>query len=83
MPVPEPKMYFINFGESNLDVEFYVFTRKTADRYPCIDSMNSDILKTFREHNIEIAFNQMDVYIKNTQDGREIRVDSVELRERA
>lgn len=83
MPVPEPKMYFINFGESNLDVEFYVFTRKTADRYPCIDSMNSDILKTFREHNIEIAFNQMDVYIKNTQDGREIRVDSGELRERA
>lgn len=75
---PEPKMYFMNFGDSNLNVEFYVFTRKTADRYPCIDTMNGDILKTFREHNIEIAFNQVDVYVKNVKDGQEIRIDSAE-----
>ncbi|WP_274967829.1 mechanosensitive ion channel domain-containing protein [Succinimonas amylolytica] len=75
---PEPKMYFMSFGDSNLNVEFYVFTRKTGDRYPCIDTMNSDILKTFREHNIEIAFNQVDVYVKNVKDGQEIRIDSLE-----
>ena len=40
--------------------------------------MNGDILKTFREHNIEIAFNQVDVYVKNVKDGQEIRIDSAE-----
>ena len=37
--------------------------------------MNRKIDRLFREHGIEIAFNQMDVYIKNMQ-GEEQKVES-------
>ena len=35
---------------------------------PAIDELNCRIDVLFREHGIEIAFNQMDVYIKNMQE---------------
>ncbi|MNC56056.1 putative MscS family protein.1 precursor [compost metagenome] len=46
-----------------------------GDRNPAIDELNRRIDVLFREHGIEIAFNQMDVYIKNMQ-GDEQKVES-------
>jgi len=79
MSSPEPKIYFMSFGESNLNIDFYLYTKKISDRYPCIDTINSDIFKTFNANNIEIAFNQVDVYVKNVKDGQEIKIDSVDM----
>ena len=75
--VPNPKVYFMEFADSNLNIDFYLYTSKIADRYPCIDTINSDILKTFREHDIEIAFNQMDIFVKNLKDGTEAKLETI------
>ncbi|MGL5554573.1 MAG: hypothetical protein ACRDC8_04630, partial [Aeromonas veronii] len=44
-------------------------------RNPAVDELNRKIDQLFRENGIEIAFNQMDVYIKNMQ-GEEQKVES-------
>ncbi|MNH22433.1 putative MscS family protein.1 precursor [compost metagenome] len=46
-----------------------------GDRNPAIDELNRKIDLLFREHGIDIAFNQMDVYIKNMK-GDEQKVES-------
>lgn len=74
MDSPAPRVYVVNFGESNIDINLYVYTAKTQDRYPCMDSLNLDIFRTFNEHGIEIAFNQMDVYIKNLNTNQELKI---------
>ncbi len=72
---PECKIYFTSFGDSNLNFELRVYVRKTIDRNPCLDSINTDIYNEFNRLGIEIAFNQMDVYVKNIHSGQEIKVD--------
>lgn len=72
---PECCIYFTSFGDSNLNFELRVYVRKTIDRNPCLDSINTDIYNEFNRLGIEIAFNQMDVYIKNIHSGQEIKVD--------
>ncbi len=76
---PAPKAYFLNFGDSTLDHELRVYVDKIGDRTPTQDFLNSRINQLFTEHNIEIAFNQLDVYIKNTQTDQEIKVHSEKL----
>ncbi|MGL5039509.1 MAG: mechanosensitive channel MscK [Aeromonas sp.] len=75
---PAPLVYFLTFGASTLDHELRVFVHELAERNPAIDELNRKIDQLFREHNIEIAFNQMDVFIKNAQ-GDEQKVESSEL----
>lgn len=72
---PEPIVYFLTFGPSTLDHELRFFVSELGDRNPAIDELNRRIDVLFREHGIEIAFNQMDVYIKNMQ-GEEQKVES-------
>ncbi|MBL0563655.1 mechanosensitive channel MscK [Aeromonas hydrophila] len=63
---PEPIVYFLTFGASTLDHELRFFVSELGDRNPAVDELNRKIDQLFRENGIEIAFNQMDVYIKNT-----------------
>ena len=72
---PAPIVYFLTFGPSTLDHELRFFVSELGDRNPAIDELNRRIDVLFREHGIEIAFNQMDVYIKNMQ-GDEQKVES-------
>ncbi len=65
---------FIGFGDSNLDFQLMVFIEKIKDYYPTIDSLNTDIYNEFSRLGIEIAFNQVDLFIKNTRTGDEVRV---------
>lgn len=75
---PKHFVVFTGFGESNLDFHLMVFIEKIQDYYPAIDSLNSAIYDEFNKLGIEIAFNQMDVFIKNTKTGNEIKVKSSE-----
>ena len=43
-----------------------------------MDEVNRRIDQLFREHHIEIAFNQVDVFIKNPQ-GDELKIGTSEL----
>ncbi|QIY85620.1 mechanosensitive channel MscK [Aeromonas hydrophila] len=72
---PAPIVYFLTFGASTLDHELRFFVSELGDRNPAVDELNRKIDQLFRENGIEIAFNQMDVYIKNMQ-GEEQKVES-------
>ncbi|WP_412706262.1 Potassium efflux system KefA precursor [Aeromonas rivipollensis] len=72
---PAPIVYFLTFGASTLDHELRFFVSELGDRNPAVDELNRNIDQLFRENGIEIAFNQMDVYIKNMQ-GEEQKVES-------
>lgn len=61
---PEPLVYFLTFGPSTLDHELRVFVSELIDRNPAIDELNRRIDELFREHGIDIAFNQVEVRIK-------------------
>ncbi len=74
MKEPEPVVYFLNFGASTLDHEMRLYVKELGDRNPAIDEINRHIDKLFRENGIEIAFNQVDVYVKNMGNGEELQL---------
>lgn len=62
---PAPIVYFLTFGASTLDHELRLFVNDLEDRNPTVDALNRRIDALFKENGIEIAFNQMDIHIKN------------------
>ena len=61
---PEPKVRFLNFGESTLDFELRVFISDFDLRIEVRDTLNRQIDRCFRDANIEIAFPQRDVHLR-------------------
>ncbi|KJS80887.1 MAG: potassium transporter KefA [Pseudomonas sp. BICA1-14] len=62
---PEPQVFFLNFGESTLDHELRIHVRDLADRNPATDEINRFIDSEFTKAGINIAFRQVDVFLKN------------------
>ena len=54
-----------------------LYVKELGDRNPAIDEINRAIDKLFREHGIEIAFNQVDVYVKNMGNGDELKLPTL------
>lgn len=54
---------FLSFGASTLDHELRIHVPELIDRYAAIDEINRRIDQVFRDHGIEIAYNQMDVHL--------------------
>ncbi|AVR86982.1 mechanosensitive channel MscK [Thauera aromatica] len=75
---PAPLAFFLAFGASTLDHELRIHVRELADRNAAIDEINRAIDHLFREHGIEIAFNQMDVHIRSVADGREAKLQTLQ-----
>ncbi len=74
---PAPQLFFVNIGAStfNHDLRFHV--RELGDRLPATDELLTEIATRFREHNVEMAFNQMDIFVKNLQ-GQEAQLGSIQ-----
>ena len=70
---PEPIVYFLTFGASTLDHELRMHVRELSDRNPAIDEINRRIDALFREHGVEIAFNQVDVHLRSVT-GEELHI---------
>lgn len=70
---PEPHVFFLSFGQSTLDHELRMHVRDLGDRNPVIDEVNRFINREFKNHNINISFQQMEVYLKNLQ-GQEYKL---------
>lgn len=70
---PAPVAYFLAFGASTLDHELRVHVGQILDRTRTIDELNRRINQLFAEHNIEVAFNQLDVFIKNQGTNEEVK----------
>lgn len=64
---PEPLVLFLNFGDSTLDHELRVHVRELLDRNMAIDEINREIDRLFAENDIEIAFRQMDINLRNSE----------------
>lgn len=64
---PEPQVLFLTFGESTLDHELRIHVRDLGDRNPATDEINRFIDREFTRHGINIAFRQVDVFLKNLE----------------
>ena len=75
MKEPAPSVYFLAFGASTLDHEMRFFVQELGDRNPALDELNRRIDHLFSEHGINIAFNQVEVTLKNVH-GDVVNVDT-------
>ncbi|MEE4250357.1 MAG: mechanosensitive ion channel domain-containing protein, partial [Alcanivoracaceae bacterium] len=66
MKDPEPQVLFMAFGASTLDHEMRVHVRELSDRLPGMDELNRRVDALCKEHGLEIAFNQLDVHLFNS-----------------
>jgi len=62
---PEPSVFFLEFGQSSLNLQLVIWTDKYTMTLEIRDFINCRIQKVFQEAGIEIPYPQMDVYIKN------------------
>ncbi|SNY62057.1 mechanosensitive channel MscK [Enterobacter sp. CC120223-11] len=62
---PEPAVFFTLFGPSTLDHELRLYVRELRDRSYTVDELNRTIDKLCRENGINIAFNQLEVHLRN------------------
>jgi len=76
---PEPMVLFLNFGGSTLDHELRVHVGELLDRNMVIDELNREIDRVFAENDIEIAFAQLDVNLRNSE-GLERLVSSRQIK---
>ncbi|WP_373777910.1 mechanosensitive channel MscK [Glaesserella sp.] len=70
---PAPAAYFLSFGASTLDHELRVYVGQLGDRTRTIDALNRRINELFAQNNIDIAFNQLDIFIKNRDTSEEVK----------
>jgi len=66
MKDPEPMVFFLNFGGSTLDHEMRVHVRELTDRLRATDELNRRIDALCKAHDLEIAFNQLDVHLHSS-----------------
>lgn len=60
---PEPQVFFMSYGESTLDFELRIFVNSLGDRLFATDEINCRVGELFGEHGIDIAFNQLDIWL--------------------
>ncbi len=65
LSVPEPQVYFLSFGDSSLEFELRLYINSIDDRLPTLHLVNKRINQLFKENNVEIAFPQIDVHMKD------------------
>ena len=65
MREPAPIVLFLGISASTFDHELRFHVRELGDRNPSTDEVLNRIVLSFREHNIEMAFNQLDIFVKN------------------
>ncbi|WLI78840.1 mechanosensitive channel MscK [Kosakonia sp. H02] len=62
---PEPAVFFTTFGPSTLDHELRLYVRELRDRSYTVDELNRTIDQLCRDNDINIAFNQLEVHLRN------------------
>ena len=68
---PDPQVLFLSFGESSLTFELRVWVTDADHRLKVGSELHQEIDRRFREANIEIAFPQMDLHLRSTDDAAE------------
>ncbi|GHE19950.1 potassium transporter KefA [Halomonas urumqiensis] len=60
---PEPQVFFMNYADSTLDFELRIFVNSLGDRLFATDEINCRVGELFEQHGLDIAFNQLDVWL--------------------
>jgi potassium efflux system protein len=68
---PEPLCWMTGFGDSSQDFELRAFVAEIGQRNPVRTELQMRIAEVFRQHDIEIAFPQMDLWLRNQVSGQE------------
>jgi potassium efflux system protein len=63
MDDPEPQVFFMAYGDSTLNFELRIFVDSLVDRLFATDEINCRVGELFAEHEVDIAFNQLDVWL--------------------
>ncbi len=66
--VPEPKVLFMNFGDSSLDFELRCYINNINTATTSKSNLRFSIFKAFKEANIEIPFPQRDINIHHQEE---------------
>ncbi|MHA6492249.1 mechanosensitive channel MscK [Pseudomonas borbori] len=74
---PEPLLFFLTISPSTFDYELRFHVRELGDRNASTDEILTRIAMSFREHKVEMAFNQVEVTLRNLQ-GQELNMSSGE-----
>lgn len=64
---PEPEVLFLEIGASGFNHEMRYHVGEISDRNTSIDEVHNRLVERFREAGIQMAFKQVDVFIKNEQ----------------
>ncbi|MBK4715718.1 MULTISPECIES: mechanosensitive channel MscK [Tenebrionibacter/Tenebrionicola group] len=67
MHEPYPQVFFLAFGQSSLDHELQFYVRELGDRGLTQDAVNRTIDRLCRENSIDIAFNTLEVRLRNAK----------------
>ena len=68
---PAPTCWMTGFGDSSQDFELRAFVAEIGQRNPVRTELQMRIAEVFRQHDIEIAFPQMDLWLRNQVSGQE------------
>ncbi|SDK83266.1 potassium efflux system protein [Modicisalibacter muralis] len=72
---PEPQVFCTSYGATAFNFELRIFVNDLLDRLYAADEINRRLDVLFREHGVRVAFNQMDVWLHDSE-GRETKVVS-------
>lgn len=62
---PAPNCWMTGFGDSTQDFELRVYVAEISQRNPVRTELQMRIVEVFRENDIELAFPQMDLWLRN------------------
>ncbi|MGR4068919.1 mechanosensitive channel MscK [Billgrantia sp. C5P2] len=74
---PEPQVFFMSYGESTLTFELRIFVNSLGDRLFATDEINCRVGELFAEYGIDIAFNQLDVWLHRADGGAQKKVQTL------
>ncbi|MCU0934904.1 MAG: mechanosensitive ion channel, partial [Gammaproteobacteria bacterium] len=66
---PEPRVFFMGFGDSALNFDVYAYASELADRLPIVNDVHVAVERALRQHGIEIPFPQRDIHIRSAPPG--------------
>ncbi|MFV7772344.1 mechanosensitive ion channel domain-containing protein [Shewanella marisflavi] len=67
LTTPEPEVWFAGFGKHTQDYEIRAYAKDMNTRWPLRHKLHKQVSKTLRENNLELAYPQLEVHIKGSQ----------------
>ena len=80
MRLPEPQVWFVNFGESSLDFELRVWMSNIDDRFSVKSQLHQEIDSRFRQAGIVIAFPQRDLHLRSADKSASAHLSGASLK---